>query len=962
MANRDPRVVPPSTSSTESFRDSAVSSSLKIPLIYLLVGILWIVGSDQVIHVLVPDFTTFAWLQTLKGWFFIAVTTLLLHWLIRRDQRTLKRSHIALRHSLQERIETEQSLRESQERFMLAVSGTNDGIWDWDLRTNQVYYSPVWLSILGYDKDELPAVLETWLENTHIDDRAEALQAVQDHLTGKTEIYQSIHRMKHKSDRWIWVSAKGRCARDQSGEAYRFTGTITDITDRKQAEEALRSQQELLQTILDHIPVMIAFFDAQGNYRWVNREWERILGWQLEEVRSYDLLAELYPDPAYRQQVIHFIQSATHTWADFRTQLRNGQVLDTAWANVRLSDGSNIGIGQDITDRKRTETALQAQAQREQLLRTIAQRIHQSLNLQDILNAAVTGAQHLLRADRVVAYQFADNLSGQIVAESVTTGWRVTLGCTFADNCFQAGKAEAYRQGRKWAIANIYEAGLSLCHINQLEQFEVKANLVVPILLNKNGTGTPRLWGLLSAQQCANPREWATAEIELLDQLSVQLAIAIQQSELYQQVQQLNTNLEHQIEERTAQLQQTLNFEAILRRISDKVRNSLDEDQILQTVVQEVAGGVEQLHSCDIALFDFEQNQVTIAYESMTAITAFRGDLAPLENFADILPQEQQGQPLQFCEIVPKVVSSDWEPLAILSYPILDNQGLLGDIWLFRSADSHYSESEIFFLQQVASQCAIAIRQARLYQTAQAQVQKLQQLNSIKDDFLSTVSHELRTPIANMKMAIHLLKLAPTPDRQQQYLDILTAECNRESALINDLLDLQRLDAQRYVLQLDLITLQEWLPEVVDPFLSRAHDRQQQVEIEIDPDLAPLRCDRNSLGRILAELLNNACKYTGSGGAIRLTVSPSATPASSGAIATKFEVANQTEIAPAELPRIFEKFYRIPHSDTWNQGGTGLGLALVQKLVEQLQGAIEVNSQNGWTTFTLTLMDLQLPQ
>ncbi len=123
-------------------------------------------------------------------------------------------------------------------------------------------------------------------------------------------------------------------------------------------ENSPRKREELLQKIVDHIPVMLAFFDAEGNFQWINREWEKVLGWSLEEVKTRDILAELYPDPIYRQFVIDYIQSARETWGDFRTQLRDGTFLDTSWTNIRLSDGTNIGIGQDISQRKKLEAIL----------------------------------------------------------------------------------------------------------------------------------------------------------------------------------------------------------------------------------------------------------------------------------------------------------------------------------------------------------------------------------------------------------------------------------------------------------------------------------------------------------------------------------------------------------------------------------------------------------------------------
>ena len=126
--------------------------------------------------------------------------------------------------------------------------------------------------------------------------------------------------------------------------------------ERQQVQEALSEQKELLQTIFDHIPVMISFFDAGGQFVFANREWERILGWSLDEMRNHpDIMAEFYPDLQDRQRIVNFMRQASGEWADFKTRRRDGRILDTSWANIRLPDSTRIGIGQDVTARKQAE-------------------------------------------------------------------------------------------------------------------------------------------------------------------------------------------------------------------------------------------------------------------------------------------------------------------------------------------------------------------------------------------------------------------------------------------------------------------------------------------------------------------------------------------------------------------------------------------------------------------------------
>ncbi|MEH1810368.1 PAS domain S-box protein [Nostoc sp.] len=200
---------------------------------------------------------------------------------------------------------------------------------------------------------------------------------------------------------------------------------------------------------------------------------------------------------------------------------------------------------------------LKQQQEQQKLVGAIALNIRQSLRLQDILATSVQEVRQLLGADRVLLYQFTPQMRGSIVAESVLPQWTPILGLEIEDTCFQENQGEEYRRGKIWAATNIYEAGLSDCHIQLLEQFQVKANLVLPILLESKGTQAVELWGLFIAHQCSAPRQWQTFEVELLKQLTVQLAIAIQQAELYHNLQTLNTELEAKVQERTAKLHQS---------------------------------------------------------------------------------------------------------------------------------------------------------------------------------------------------------------------------------------------------------------------------------------------------------------------------------------------------------------------------------------------------------------------
>ena len=696
------------------------------------------------------------------------------------------------------------------------------------------------------------------------------------------------------------------------------------------------------------------------------------------------LLSQVHPDDLPRLQGLLQGNAVTGSPLSLRWFHRDGHLVWTEQQDtfVYSPTGEAIaieGVIRDITKRHETELALRQQAERERLVSAIAQRIRQSLNLEEILQTTVSEVRHFLDSDRVLIYRFdanpaeVPNCHGVVVVESVDRLWKPMLDHQIPLNYEESPELQRYLKGRSYLINDISQETDPVLQ-TLLNPFQIKSSLIVPILLQSSeGLDHGGLWGLLVAHQCRQERHWQSLEVELLQQLATQVAIAIQQSHLFEKVQQQGEVLENEIRERTQQLQQAIEFDAMLKRITDKVRDSLDESQIVQTAVREVAV-VLGVGSCNAALYDLDQGTSTICYEYTNFIPASQGRVSQMGNFPELYTQLMDGCYFQFCSLIPNPVRGR---VAMLASPLFDNQGVLGDLWLVHHAEYQFTDLEIRLVQQVANQCAIAIRQARLYQAAQTQVAELEKLNRLKDDFLSAVSHELRTPIANMKLAIEMLKLfvpeevdSPEPQlvntaqvtRIQRYLNILNTECTREEELVEDLLDLQRLENNAYLISMSLINLNEWIPTLTRPFYTRVSDREQGLHVDCPKNLPPFVCDRLNLERILVELLNNACKYTATRGDIHLHIRQCeilGEEDSDSREGIEFSIRNQASIPPEELPKIFEKFYRIPNADPWKQGGTGLGLALIEKLVTQLDGRISVESSHGWTTFRVVFPNRQ---
>ncbi len=291
-------------------------------------------------------------------------------------------------------------MHESPALYSKLINSLDGIVWEADGETFQFkFVSPQAEKILGYP---IAQWLEPnfWLEHTHPDDTDWCSAFCLD-STRKRQDHEFEYRMIAADGSIVWlhdiVSVK-----DEPGGAVYLSGIMLDITKRKQAEAELRQKTEILEKIFDHIPVMISFRDADKRIKLVNREWERTFGWSFQDLqqRNGDILAEVYPDPIRRREATDVIAAATSEWRDFKSKTRDGRVIDTTWAVARLSDGTSVCIGQDITERKRAEEERKRLLQRlmtvhEDERRYLSRELHD--NLGQYLSALLLGLESLAR-------------------------------------------------------------------------------------------------------------------------------------------------------------------------------------------------------------------------------------------------------------------------------------------------------------------------------------------------------------------------------------------------------------------------------------------------------------------------------------------------------------------------------------------------------------------------------------
>lgn len=732
--------------------------------------------------------------------------------------------------------------------------------------------------------------------------------------------------------------------------------TIETALARYQLEKQLYATQQWLWTTLNSIGDGAIATDSEGRIQLINPTAASWTGWTSEDAigQPVDQVLQLLepetrvplPSPFKRaiahHQHIH-LDSPCLLVAKNGDERYIGDVVSPILNPARELLGCVL-IFQDITDRIQAQREMQMRVEREHLLRTLSDSIRRSLDLQDVLDVTVNEIRQHLQVERVIVYQFDDDFSGSVIAESLEPGQISMLGVSIADPCLTLAPCiEKYSQCYVQAIEDIEAAGLAACYVELLQRYNVRANLVVSIVFDRY---TP--WGLLVVQHCSAPRPWIDEEVTLLTQLADQLSVAVHQSRLYSQLKRMNEALGAEIRERSTRIEQISQYETLLHHVTERVWQSLDENQIIQSATRELQNYLKIL-TCYVSFYSSDDLSPDLLTEA-SATSLDRTLIAPLL---------RQGELCQFCVQMSNGtpdVKKDWR--CVLVCPMYEqDDNLLGDLVLVRPVGESFSKRECEVVRQVAHQCAIAIRQSRLNQAAQEQMHELERLNRLKDDFLSTVSHELRTPIANIRMATQMLEIAMNRlgilDNSQssikQYFKILKAEGQREINLIDDLLNLSRLEAGVETLNPILVDLRLWVVHISDSFSEMITGQQQELVIHLPETLPLIYADLSYLERIVSELMINACKYTPQHEQIHISALVHSDR-------LDLCITNTgVSIPMTERSRIFEKFYRIPNSDRWKHGGTGLGLALARKLARVLGGNLTVESTQSSTSFILSL-------
>lgn len=846
----------------------------------------------------------------------------------------------------------------------------------------------------------------------------------------------------------------------------------------------LTHQPNKMTTLLTTLPALVVVLDDQGRIMSFNQACERISGYSFAEVKDRPLWQILLPPDEVETVHEMFAQLLTQTSTSQHQHhwlTKAGDKRLIAWSNAVINADTGqymIGTGIDITEQQQSAVALQQKIEHEQLLSAIAARIRQSLDLHTILQTTVAEVRQLLQVDRVLIFRLEANWDGIVLVESVDSHqWLSLLGTKIHDPCFPDIYGGSPAQVQVAAIDDIRTADLTPCHRELLIQFQVQANLVVPILQEE------RVWGLLVAHHCCGPRHWKSLEIKLLSRLAIQLAIAIQQSELYRQLQteliereQVEVVLQeakHHLEERVTERTQALHSanqhlrselqirheaETELQRSQERFSGILEiaEDAIIsvnasQTITlfnqgaekmfgyarQDILGqpltvllpsDFLQTHQqpiatperppaptkrypmsarrCDGTYFTVEASISKLELDQEQVFTAILRDITErVEAQASLNKLTHQNELILnsmgegLCGLNQQTQITFINPAAatMLGYAVEDLIGQSVDLILVTKPQSLNTAPYPFMdsLTTGATHRFITDEFRRRdgsllpveYVSTPIQEQDTivgavitfkdirdrQVVERMKDEFISVVSHELRTPLTSIHGSLRMLAsglLAAQPDKSQRLLNIAVDSTDRLVRLINDILDVERIESGQVSMTKQRCNLADLMTQAANTMQGMAS--QMQVKISVQPLSILADVDGDRIVQTLTNLLSNAIKFSHPGSVVWLTAqkgkqSPPSCPIADGITTTPLMEIEHPQVCirvrdqgrgipPDKIDTIFERFQQADSSDARNHEGTGLGLAICHSIVQQHGGQIWVESQQGQgSTFAFTL-------
>jgi PAS domain S-box-containing protein len=688
--------------------------------------------------------------------------------------------------SAQKLESTLQTLRERETRLDLVMKGTNDGIWDWNLETDEVYYSPRWKAMLGYEVEEIENHFKSWRKLIHPDDVERAQIALDAHFSGKSDLYHLEHRLRHKSGEYHWILARGISIRDERGKPVRMVGSHTDITQQKLAEEALRESETNLRSFLENAVNFVVYrlkVDPSPLYKaevtLVSPSIKKLLGVN-DPYRLEEWFKIIHPDDYQRAVEANTRASSEKEPFDEIIRFIHQDTQQVIWMHILstpvLDESGRLthfnGLMVDVSQQKRAEEALQRQLAFENIITSISTSFI-NLGSEEIdagINQALADLGKFAGVDRSYVFQFSPD--GQRMTNSHE--WCAS-GISNQKHRFQ----DQAVSDLPWFTAKIKHlhvvhapklielpAGADL-DVRECRTQSIQSLLLVPMIFRGQAIG------FLGFNSVRTEKRWSEDYISLLRIVGEIFVNALERKRTQEALQESQQLLQKHIEERTHELTTLLDLSKNLAATIDlEPQLNLILEQ-LKSVVDFVGSSILKLSGNTLKLVAYrgpipyeEALQFTFSLESAGANRTVIENRQPV-----IIPDVKANTPMarMFRDTAGEHLDTTFSYIrSWLGVPLIVRDQVIGMMSLDHPTPGYYKTTPHSQLAMAfANQVAAAIENARLYAEVRQRADEAQTLFAVQqaitsrlnpDDVLQMIANEARRLTNTTKGAVYLLR------------------------------------------------------------------------------------------------------------------------------------------------------------------------------------------------------------